>query len=120
MTFAIQHALLYPDRAPGVDASLDLTQAFQLDFQPPDVQRYPCLSLAREALAVGGTAPAIFNAANEIAVAAFLEGKIGFLEIPTIINKTMNNVPAGEPSGLDEVLQVESEARAKAQQLTER
>lgn len=116
MTFAIQHALLYPERAPGVDSSLDLTQGFQLDFQPPDFQRYPCLGLAREALALGGTAPAVFNAANEIAVAAFLDEKIGFLEIPTIIIETMNSIPAVEPSGLDEVLQVESEARAKARQ----
>lgn len=114
MTFAIQHALLFPERVAGVTPTLDFRNALRLDFQPLEAARYPCLTLAREALAAGGTGPAVFNAANEIAVAAFLERRIGFLDIPTIIRKTMDHVFTREPSSLDEVLAVEAEARATA------
>jgi 1-deoxy-D-xylulose-5-phosphate reductoisomerase len=111
MTFAIQHALLHPQRADGVTPSLDFRQALRLDFQPLPPERYPCLALARDALAAGGTAPAVFNAANEVAVDAFLGGKIGFLDIPTIIRKTMDTVPVRATSDLDEILAVDALAR---------
>ena len=116
MTFAIQHALLHPDRADGVVPTLDFSQMMRLDFFPLEPGRYPCLDLAREALCAGGTAPAIFNAANEVAVEAFLGGRIGFLEIPAIIRKSMDSVTSREPGSLEEVLGVESETRRLATQ----
>jgi 1-deoxy-D-xylulose-5-phosphate reductoisomerase len=111
MTFAIQHALLYPERAEGVVAGLDLTRTIDLQFRPLEEGRYPCLRLAREALARGGTCTAVFNAANEVAVEAFLAGRIGFLEIPAIIRKSMDRVAVREPGSLEEVLDVESDTR---------
>ncbi len=119
MTFPIQHALLYPDRAPaGTDTALPLEKAFSLDFRPVDETRYPCLRLARESMAAGGTAPAVFNAANEVAVAAFLEKRVPFLAIPRIIEQTLASVGLVEPSTLAHVLTVDAEARRLATQFT--
>lgn len=119
MTFPIQHALLYPERAPaGTDTALPLDQAFALDFRPVDETRYPCLRLAREAMAAGGTAPAVFNAANEVAVAAFLQNRVPFLAIPRIIEHTLAAVELIEPTTLDQVLTVDAEARRVAQTFT--
>ena len=116
MTFPIQHALLYPDRAPsGTDAALSLDRPFSLDFRPADERRYPCLRLAREAMTVGGVAPAVFNAANEVAVAAFLQKRVPFLAIPRIIEQTMHAVKPVQPSTLDQVLAVDAEARVIAE-----
>ena len=115
MTFPIQHALLYPERAPGsTDTALPLDQAFALDFRPVDEARYPCLRLAREAMAAGGTAPAVYNAANEVAVAAFLQNRVPFLAIPRIIEHTLATVRLVEPTTLDQVLAVDAEARHAA------
>ena len=119
MTFPIQHALLYPERAPAAtDPVLPLDQAFALDFRPVDEARYPCLRLAREAMAAGGTAPAVFNAANEVAVAAFLGKRAPFLAIPRIIEHTLGTVKLIEPDRLDQVLTVDAEARRIAQQFS--
>lgn len=119
MTFPIQHALLYPERAPaGTDTALPLDKAFALDFRPVDEARYPCLRLAREAMAAGGTAPAVFNAANEVAVAAFLQNRVPFLAIPRIIEHTLAAVKLIEPTTLDQVLAVDAEARRVAQTFT--
>ena len=116
MTFPIQHALLYPVRAPaGTDTALPLDKVFALDFRPVDETRYPCLRLAREAMAAGGTAPAVFNAANEVAVAAFLQNRVPFLAIPRIIEQTLAAVKLIEPTTLDQVLAVDAEARRFAQ-----
>jgi 1-deoxy-D-xylulose-5-phosphate reductoisomerase len=116
MTFPIQHALLHPERAPGpVDAPLALERALALDFRPVDLGRYPCLRLAREAMNAGGTAPAVFNAANEVAVAAFLAGRAPFLAIPRIVEHTLAAVDLVEPTTLDQVLAVDAEARRIAQ-----
>ena len=116
MTFPIQHALLYPERAPaGADPALPLDQALALDFRPVDESRYPCLRLAREAMAAGGTAPAVFNAANEVAVAAFLQNRVPFLAIPRIIDHTLAAVKLIDPATLDQVLAVDAEARRVAQ-----
>lgn len=114
MTFAIQHALLHPDRSEGVDATLDFSKALSLDFEPLESGRFPCLDLAFAALRSGGTCPAVFNAANEVAVAAFVEGRIGFLEIPTIIRRTMDHVGSRTASSLDDVLAAEAESRTEA------
>lgn len=116
MTFPIQHALLYPERAAtGTDTALPLDKVFALDFRPVDEARYPCLRLAREAMAAGGTAPAVFNAANEVAVAAFLQNRAPYLAIPRIIEHTLAAVKLIEPTTLDQVLAVDAEARRVAQ-----
>jgi 1-deoxy-D-xylulose-5-phosphate reductoisomerase len=115
MTFAIQHALLGPARPPGIDATLDFNARLQLDFRPADPVRYPCLKLARAAMEAGGAAPAIFNAANEVAVAAFLDLGLPFMGIPEVISRTMQIPVAAEPDGLDAVLAVEDDARRVAQ-----
>jgi 1-deoxy-D-xylulose-5-phosphate reductoisomerase len=120
MTFAIQHALLYPDRADGVVPTLDFTQAMRLEFQPLDPARYPCLALARAALVAGGTGPAVFNAANEVAAEAFLAGRIGFLDIPNIIRRTLEVLPTRETQNLDEILAVDAEARRVAGEMLSR
>ena len=117
MTFPIQHALLYPERAAaGTDAALPLDQAFALDFRPVDEGRYPCLRLAREAMATGGAAPAVYNAANEVAVAAFLQNQVPFLAIPRIIEHTLTAVKLSEPTTLAQVLEADAEARRLAHQ----
>lgn len=119
MTFPIQHALLHPERAPaGTDAALPLDRIFALDFRPVDETRYPCLRLAREAMAASGTAPAVFNAANEVAVAAFLQNRVPYLAIPRIIEHTLAATKLIEPSTLDQVLAVDAEARRVAQTFT--
>lgn len=120
MTFAIQHALLHPDRAPGVMPSLDFSGLMRLEFRPCETSRFPCLALAREALAAGGTATAVYNAANEVAVAAFLERRLPFLEIPAIIRKSLGTIPVQQTSNLEEILAVEQEARATADRLISR
>ncbi|MDP3071343.1 MAG: 1-deoxy-D-xylulose-5-phosphate reductoisomerase [Opitutaceae bacterium] len=114
MTFPIQHALLHPARAPGVDLALDFTRLVSLDFRPVDEGRFPMLRLARETMAAGGAAPAVYNAANEVAVAAFLAGRVPFLAIPRIVGHTLARVKNTEPSSLAEVLAMDCEARAIA------
>ncbi len=117
MTFPIQHALFHPERAPaGTDPALSLNQAFSLDFKPVDETRYPCLRLAREAMAAGGMAPAVYNAANEVAVGAFLGKRAPFLAIPRIIEHTLGSIKNVDPATLPEVLALEAEARALASQ----
>lgn len=111
MTFPIQHALLHPARAPGVETSLDFTQLRSLEFRPIDETRFPMMRLAREVMHAGGSAPAIYNAANEIAVAAFLENRIPFLAIPRVVGQTLQSLNPGEPSDLAAVLAVDAEAR---------
>jgi 1-deoxy-D-xylulose-5-phosphate reductoisomerase len=115
MTFPLQHALLYPERAPGTDAPLGLCQPLSLDFRPVDDARYPCLRLARAAMTAGGVAPAVFNAANEIAVAAFLAGRAPFLAIPEVIDQTLQSSANFEPADLEAVLTADAAARRLAQ-----
>ena len=114
MTFPIQHALLHPARAPGVDAALDFTKLLGLEFRPVDELRYPCFRLARQAMAAGGVAPAVFNAANEVAVAAFLAGRLPFLAIPAVVDHTLQHVENFEPSSLAAVLDADAGARRAA------
>ena len=117
MTFPIQHALLHPTRGPkGTDAALSLDRVLNLEFRPADESRFPMLRLAREAMEAGGAAPAIYNAANEIAVAAFLAGDLPFLGIPRVTETTLAAL-AGMPGGeLSSVLAVDAEARTFARQ----
>jgi len=117
MTFPIQYALLHPDRAPGVEAALDFTRLLGFEFRPVDEMRYPCFRLARQTMAAGGVAPAVFNAANEVAVAAFLAGQIPFLAIPRLIDQTLQAVENFEPSTLAAVLDADAGARRTATSL---
>lgn len=114
MTFPIQHALLHPERAPGVDHALDFTRLLGLEFRPVDETRFPMLRLARETMIAGGVAPAIFNAANEIAVAAFLASRIPFLAIPRLVEHTLATIKNFEPADLPAVLAVDAESRRVA------
>jgi len=114
MTFPIQHALLHPSRIPGIEPPLDLARLLSLEFRPVDEKRFPMLRLARQCMDVGGVAPAIYNAANEIAVAAFLEGRVPFLAIPAIVDQTLQNISNFEPSALADVLIVDADARRAA------
>jgi 1-deoxy-D-xylulose-5-phosphate reductoisomerase len=114
MTFAIQHCLLYPDRAPGVEPTLDFQQAMQWDFSAPDFARYPCLRLAYEALQAGGSAPAVYNAANEIAVARFLDGAIGYVDIPRVIDFALNQGQTIAPNSVEALLAIDAATRAVA------
>jgi len=115
MTFAIQHCLLYPDRAPGVEATTDFRKTFSLDFKAPDFTKYPCLQLAYDALRTGGAAPAIFNAANEVAVERFLAKEINYLEIPKLIEHSLSSIDAPAQPSLDQLFQIDTETRAVAQ-----
>ena len=114
MRVPIAHALAWPDRMATPMAPLDLVAIGRLDFEAPDAERFPALRLAREALAADGAAPAVLNAANEVAVAAFLDGRIGFLEIAAIVADTLERYLPAAPESLDAVLAVDAEARAVA------
>jgi len=114
MRTPIAHALGWPDRIDSGVQFFDLARAGVLQFEPPDTGRFPCLALARQAAAAGGLAPAILNAANEVAVAAFLEGHLNFSGIPTVIDSVMNAVPAGEAKDLQSVLAADTAARGAA------
>lgn len=118
MTFPIQHALLHPARgAKGAENALSLDRVLNLEFRPADEGRFPMLRLAREAMERGGAAPAIYNAANEVAVAAFLAGKLPFLGIPRVTEATLSALAGGEASDLPAVLAVDAEARRVAQEV---
>jgi 1-deoxy-D-xylulose-5-phosphate reductoisomerase len=117
MRHAIQYALTYPDRRENCVPSLDLAGLSELTFEEPDTDRFPCLDLAFEALRRGGTTPAILNAANEITVAAFLDGTIGFADIARI-NRAVVDSHVSEPANdLHTVLNADSWARAKAREV---
>lgn len=117
MTFPIQHSLLYPDRDAGVARPLDFSQVLRLDLRPPDYSRFPCLRLAREASTAAGVAPAVFNAANEIAVAAFIKGRLSYPGIPALIEQSLASIQNYEPQTLDDVLAADTLARAQAQEI---
>ena len=114
MTFAIQHALLYPDRSESVSPSIDFTKVLSLDFRPLETDRYPCLALARNAMVACGVAPGVFNAANEIAVDAFVQNRIKFVDIAKIVEKTLDSINNVEPISIEEVLDYDTQARAIA------
>jgi len=117
MTFALQHALLFPDRAEGVHSSLDFSKPLDLNFSPPSLDRFPCLRLAKDCLEQGGSAPLVFNAANEIAVSAFLSNRIGFLQISDIIEKTLSKFAQQTQNDLQALLSLDSEARRIAAEI---
>jgi 1-deoxy-D-xylulose-5-phosphate reductoisomerase len=114
MRTPIAHCLAWPDRMPTPMEPLDLIKLGRLDFEAPDPIRFPALRLAREALDAGGARPAILNAANEIAVAAFLDRRVQFLEIAMIVSDTLERYDPPPPTDLEEVLAIDGEARALA------
>jgi len=115
MTFPIQHALLHPARgAWGTGAALPLDRLLTLEFRPADEGRFPMLRLAREAMDRGGAAPAVYNAANEVAVAAFLGGRLSFQGIPRVTERVLGELAGAASGDLSAVLAVDAEARAAA------
>jgi len=116
MRVPISYALTYPERRATPVPSLDLTKPLSLEFEPPDSERFPLLSLAREAGERGGTYPCAFNAANEVAVAAFLDERIGFLEIAPLVADALDRVDGG--SGVNDLPEL-VEADAAARRLAE-
>ncbi len=114
MRIPIAYALAFPNRLEGSWPALDLTRQGQLNFIPVEKKRFPALSLAYDALREGRTMPAVLNAANEVAVAAFLNRRIGFREIHRIIKRTMQIHANRRATDIDEVLEVDRWAREKA------
>ncbi len=121
MRIPIQYALTYPDRVAmnGDSLGLDLVAIRRLHFRPPDVKRFPCLELGREALEKGGAASCALNAADEIAVEAFLARRLGFTDIPRVIEKVMRQTPAIHLNSLDDVVECDAEARRRAKEAVE-
>lgn len=115
MRIPIAHALAWPERIDTDAPVLDLIALKQLDFLPVETARFPCLELAYQALAAGGTAPAALNAANEEAVAAFLEGKIGFMEIAEVVADALSQVKPADASNLDNILDQDLQTRRYVQ-----
>jgi len=114
MRLPIQYALLYPERPDTGLPRLDITACGRLDFREPDLERYPALSLAYEALERGGTMPAVMNAANEAAVGLFLEKAIGFLDICGLTRKTMESHSVVQEPTLDQIIEADAWARREA------
>ncbi|HUB95922.1 MAG TPA: 1-deoxy-D-xylulose-5-phosphate reductoisomerase [Stellaceae bacterium] len=117
MRTPIANALGWPDRIGAPSPRLDLAKLAQLTFEAPDPARFPALRIARAALEAGGGAPTILNAANEVAVAAFLDRRIGFLDIATTVERTLEALPDAPIAALDDVYAVDTEARAVARRL---
>lgn len=118
MRTPIAFALAWPDRMEAPSPRLKLEDIATLTFEAPDPVRFPALRLAREALDIGGSAPTVLNAANEIAVHSFLGNGLGFLEITAVVEETMNRLPRQSLSSLDDVYAVDAEARRIATELT--
>ncbi|MDG5487316.1 1-deoxy-D-xylulose-5-phosphate reductoisomerase [Sphingomonas sp. BGYR3] len=113
MRVPIAHTLAWPDRMATPIAPLDFASLSRLDFEAPDETRFPALRLARAALNAGGARPAILNAANEVAVQAFLDRRIGFLEIAAIVEELLSGYDPAAPDGVDAVIAIDAEARVR-------
>jgi 1-deoxy-D-xylulose-5-phosphate reductoisomerase len=120
MRTPIAHALAWPERIAAGVPPLDLAAIARLDFEPPDTERFPCLALAYRALAAGGNAATVLNAANEVAVAAFLDGRLPFLGISAVISATLEAIPVAEMPDLAAVFAADAEARAVAREILPR
>ena len=119
MRTPIAYALAYPERIPSGVGPLDLFKVARLDFEAPDTIRFPCLRLAFEALRRGDTAPAILNAANEVAVQAFLASKIAFMDIPRMIEDTLSTMTIAEAASLEDLIAIDQAARRVAESWVE-
>ena len=116
----IGYAMAYPERLPYGAEPLDFARLGTMTFEAPDTQRFPCLSMAYEALRAGGSAPVALNGANEAAVAAFLRGQISFGRIAEVIAETMSVCPARAVAAIGDVHDADVEARAIAQNIIRR
>jgi len=114
MRTPIAHALAWPDRIESGVESLDLLRVGSLGFEAPDRDKFPCLRLAEAAARTGGSAPALLNAANEAAVAAFLEGRLNFTAIAEVIERVLAAIAAGPVTGIDAILAADAAARRVA------
>jgi len=114
MRTPIAHALAWPNRMNSGVAALDLFEVAHLDFERPDTDRFPCLSLAYQALQAGGTAPAVLNAANEAAVDAFLQGKLRFTDIAALIDKVLEDSAIVPADTLEIILDADQSSRVRA------
>ena len=117
MRVPISYALHYPERADVDVPTLDLGAVAELTFEEPDLDAFPCLRLAREAGEAGGTAPCVLNAADEVAVEAFLDGRLPFTAIPEVVERTLDALPARRPDHFEDLYAVDSEARSRAREL---
>ena len=115
MTFPIQRALLHPEVAKGTDAALDLGKLLSLEFRPIDEARFPLFALDRRVMEAGRSAPAVYNAANEVAVAAFLGRGLPFLAISRVVDQVLGDFPHRVPASLEDVLAIDAEARRRAE-----
>jgi len=117
MRVPIAYALHYPERVDVPVRPLDLAELGSLTFEAPDIDAFPCLRLAREAAAAGGTGPCVLNAANEVAVHAFLNGRLGFMGIPAVIEQTLERVGASGVHSFDSLYDADARARDVAGEL---
>ena len=114
MRIPLAYALAWPERMPTTSQRLDLAAIARLDFGAPDVTRFPALRLAREALEAGGAAPIVLNAANEVAVAAFLAGDVGFIDIAALVQEALNSTSYDAPRSIGDVLEIDRMTRDRA------
>ena len=120
MRMPIQYALTYPERIASNQVALDWSKLKRLDFEKASARRFPCLRLAREAMKKGGALPCALNAADEVAVAAFLEKRLPFLGIPEVIEAVLSRTPRAKFASIDDVLLADAEARRQAREEVER
>jgi len=121
MRIPIAHALAWPERMATPAQRLDLAAIARLDFEAPDLERFPALRLAREVLEAGGSAPIVLNAANEVAVASFLDGRIPFPDIARLVESALEANGRNGPSSLRDVIEIDGEVRgAVSMQIEER
>jgi 1-deoxy-D-xylulose-5-phosphate reductoisomerase len=118
MRMPIQYALTYPHRAEAPVPKINWAEARQWEFLPPDLEKFPLLKLAYDCQNAGGSATCTLNAADEIAVDAFLNGKVGFTAIHEIVAETLSKMPARQPRSVGEILEIDRESRAVARELT--
>ncbi len=119
MRHPIQYALTYPERRKGELPGLDIASLSKLEFEEPDVERFPCLNLAYSALRAGGTVPAVLNAANEVAVQAFLDSRIGLGDIPVTVQRVVSGHERRDVTSIEDVLAADASARGEALKLVD-
>ena len=117
MKIPIAYALTYPERIANDLKTLDLVQAGRLDFYKPDLKKFPCLKIAREAGVSGGTAPAVLNAADEVAVAALMQERLSFADLPKIIEKVLDAHDVIPDPSMDDILQADADARQQTEKI---
>jgi 1-deoxy-D-xylulose-5-phosphate reductoisomerase len=118
MRMPIQYALTYPERAEAPVHKIDWTEARKWEFLPPDFAKFPLLKLAYQCQEAGGSATCTLNAADEVAVEAFLEGRIGYLSIYEIVQETLTQISSRTPRTVGDILEIDRESRVKARELT--